>query len=64
LLTLVVVCATISYLDRGCLSVAKRFLFLDQPTLKDRPRIKACVIGPPETPSVVIAIFLNGQVNQ
>jgi hypothetical protein len=25
-------------------------LFLDQGTLKDRPRIKACVIGPPETP--------------
>jgi hypothetical protein len=40
------------------------FLLIDQRTLKDRPRIKPCVIGPPETPSVVISIFLNRQVNQ
>jgi hypothetical protein len=30
---------------------------LDERTLKDRPGIKACVIGPPQTPSVVISIF-------
>ena len=41
-----------------------RLLFLDERTRKDRPRIKACVIGPPETPSVVISSFLNWQVNQ
>jgi len=39
-----------------------RFLLLDQRTLKDRPRIKAGVSGPPETPSVLI--FINWQVNQ
>src|SRR6516162_6829458 len=31
--------------------------------LKERPRIKASVIGPPETPSVFI-FFFNWQVNQ
>jgi hypothetical protein len=38
-------------------------LFLDQRTLKDRSRIKTCVIGPPETLSVFL-LFLNWQVNQ
>jgi hypothetical protein len=38
-------------------------LFLDQCTLKDRSRIKACVIGPPEIPSVFL-FFLNWKVNQ
>jgi hypothetical protein len=38
-------------------------LFLDQRTLKDRFRIKACVIGPPEAPSVFI-LFLDRHVNQ
>jgi len=33
-------------------------LFLDQRTLKDRPRIKARLIGPPETLSVFI-LFPN-----
>jgi hypothetical protein len=36
---------------------------LDQRSLKDRPGIKAHVIGPPEAPSVFI-LFLNWQVNQ
>jgi hypothetical protein len=35
-----------------------RFLFLNQRAVKDRPRIKAGVIGSPETPSIFI--FLNG----
>jgi hypothetical protein len=47
--------------------ISERFLeaglFLDQPTLKDRPRIKAGVIGPPKTPSVFMP-FLNWEVNQ
>jgi len=38
-------------------------LFLDERTLKDRPRIKAGVIRPPETPPVFI-LFLNWKVNQ
>ena len=38
-------------------------LIFDQCTLKNRPRIKACVIRPPETPSVFI-LFLNRKVNQ
>jgi hypothetical protein len=38
------------------------FLFLQQRPLKDRPRIKACVIGPPQAPS--ISTFVNRQVNQ
>ncbi|MBV8214559.1 MAG: hypothetical protein JOZ08_15205 [Verrucomicrobia bacterium] len=37
-------------------------LFLDRRTLKDRPRIKAGLIGLPEARSVFI--FLNWQVNQ
>jgi len=38
-------------------------LFLNQRTLKDRPGIKTCVIGPPETPPVFI-LFLDRHVNQ
>jgi hypothetical protein len=38
-------------------------LFFDERTLKDRPRIKSCVIRSPETPSVLI-VFLNWKVNQ
>jgi hypothetical protein len=48
--------------SRGAASY--RFLFLDQSTLKDRPRTKAGLIRPPETALVVISIFLNWQVNQ
>jgi hypothetical protein len=39
------------------------FLFLDQRTLKDRPGIKACLIGSPQTPPV-FNLFLNWQMNQ
>ena len=38
-------------------------LFLNERTLKDRPGIKACVIGPPETPSEFILVF-DRYVNQ
>ena len=39
-----------------------RFLFRDERSVKNRPGIKACVIGPPETPS--ISIFLDWHVVQ
>jgi hypothetical protein len=32
-------------------------LFFNQRTLEDRPRVKACVIRPPETPSVFMLFF-------
>jgi hypothetical protein len=38
-------------------------LFLNQRTLEDRPRIKPCVIRPPQTPTVFM-LFLNWKVNQ
>jgi hypothetical protein len=38
-------------------------LFLDQRAIKNRPRVKACLIGPPEAPSVFI-LFFDWQANQ
>jgi hypothetical protein len=38
-------------------------LLFNQRTLKDRSRIKACVIRPPKTPAVSI-LFLNCQLDE
>jgi hypothetical protein len=39
------------------------FLFFIQRTLKDRPGIKACLIGPPQAPSV-FSFFVDCKVDQ